>query len=103
MARKTTGGDTGEQKAGFEELLAEAEALAERMEEGGLTLDQSLAAYEKGVANLRLCAGLLREAEEKVKLLLEEDGAFRLADLDDDEDECGIRESPNFEGLEDGL
>lgn len=79
MARKNT---EDKIKAGFEELLAEAEALAGRMEEGGLTLDESLAAYEKGTANLRRCAALLREAEEKVKVLLEEDGVFRLTDLD---------------------
>lgn len=69
---------------GFEELLTEAEALAEKMEEGGLGLDESLKAYEKGVDNLRKCAGLLRDAEEKVKVLLEKDGAFRLEDLDSD-------------------
>ncbi|MCL2000944.1 MAG: exodeoxyribonuclease VII small subunit [Planctomycetes bacterium] len=67
---------------GFEELLAEAEALAMRMEGGGLSLDESLAAYEKGIANLRLCAGLLRGAEEKVKALVERNGVFRLEDLD---------------------
>ncbi len=42
--------------AAFEDLLAEAESLAERMEEGGLSLDASIAAYEKGVDNLRRCA-----------------------------------------------
>lgn len=74
---------------GFEDLLAEAESLAEKMEEGGLSLDESLMAYEKGVANLRLCAGLLREAEEKVKVLLEKDGGFSLDDLDADDDADG--------------
>lgn len=69
---------------GFEELLHEAESLADRMEEGGLSLEQSLAAYERGVRNLRLCAGMLREAEEKVKVLIEKNGAFRLDDLDPD-------------------
>ncbi len=79
MKRKT---ETEAPEPGFEELLAEAEALAERMEEGGLTLDQSIAAYEKGAENLRRCAAMLRVAEEKVKVLLEEGGAFRLEDLD---------------------
>lgn len=66
----------------FEELLAEAEALAGKMEEGGLNLDESLQAYARGVDNLRRCAELLRAAEEKVKVLVEKDGAFRLDDLD---------------------
>ncbi len=71
--------------AAFEDLLAEAESLAERMEEGGLSLDASIAAYEKGVDNLRRCAAMLRGAEERVKILLEEDGRFRLEDLDAEE------------------
>ncbi len=70
----------------FEQLLAEAEGLAERMEEGGLSLDESLQAYAKGVENLRQCADLLKQAEEKVKLLVEQDGGFRLDDLDPDEE-----------------
>lgn len=71
----------------FEDLLAEAEALAGKMEEGGLTLDESIRAYEKGVDNLRRCAGLLRAAEEKVQVLLEKNGAFRLEDFESDGDE----------------
>ncbi len=67
MAKKTPDAAPAPE-ATFEELLAEAEALAERMEEGGLTLDQSIAAYEKGADNLRRCAGMLRSAEEKVQL-----------------------------------
>ncbi|MDR3077821.1 MAG: exodeoxyribonuclease VII small subunit [Planctomycetota bacterium] len=65
----------------FEELLAEAEELAGRMEDGGLSLDQALAAYEKGAGNLRRCAEILREAEAKVKLLTEKGGAFKLEDF----------------------
>ena len=67
--------------AGFEELLAEAEELAVRMENGGMSLDRALAAYEKGVGNLRRCAAILREAEARVKLLTEKGGSFRLDDF----------------------
>jgi exodeoxyribonuclease VII small subunit len=96
MAKKTAS-DAGDATApGFEELLAEAERLAETMEEGGLGLDESIRSYEKGVENLRRCADLLRAAEEKVQVLLEKNGAFRLEDLDapetdadDDGDEDG--------------
>lgn len=65
----------------FEELLAEAESLAEKMEEGGLPLDESMAAYEKGVENLKRCAALLKKAEGKVKTLIEKNGAFSLEDF----------------------
>lgn len=83
MAKKSADKDN---EPAFEELLAEAETLAEKMEEGGLTLDESIKAYEKGVENLRRCADLLRGAEEKVKVLLEKNGAFRLEELDAEDD-----------------
>lgn len=88
MAKKSAGEAP---EAGFEDLLAEAEVLAEKMEDGGLTLDESIRAYEKGVGNLKKCAELLRGAEEKVKLLLEKEDGFVLRDLDapgDEEDEA---------------
>lgn len=90
MAKKNTAASRAGEEAdarGFEELLVEAENLAEKMEEGGLTLDESIRSYEQGVENLRRCADLLRAAEEKVQLLLERNGAFRLEDLDAEADE----------------
>ena len=83
MARK---GEGEKLEPTFEELLAEAEGLAERMEEGGMPLEESMRAYEKGVDNLRRCAALLRGAEEKVKTLLEKNGTFRLEAQDIDAD-----------------
>ncbi len=76
MAKK----ESDRTEASFEDLLAEAEALAGRMEEGGLSLEQSIAAYEKGVENLRRCSAMLRGAEEKVKVLLENYN-FQVIDL----------------------
>ena len=67
---------------GFENLVAAAEELASRMEDGGLTLEQALSAYEKGTENLRRAADLLRTAEARIKILTEKNGVFRLDDLD---------------------
>ncbi len=93
MAKKNANAPAAQDEPGFEALLAEAESLAEKMEEGGLSLDESIRAYEKGVDNVRRCAHLLRAAEEKVQTLLEKNGGFRLEELDagpdadgDDED-----------------
>ena len=83
MARK---GEGEKPEPTFEELLAEAEGLAEKMEEGGMPLEESICAYEKGVDNLKRCAALLRGAEEKVKTLLEKNGTFRLESQDIDGD-----------------
>lgn len=53
----------------FETALAQLEALVAQMESGSLALDQSLAAYEKGVGLARICQNLLDSAEQQVKVL----------------------------------
>ncbi len=53
----------------FEEALAELESLVERMESGELSLEESLASFEKGVALTRRCQAALDQAEQKVKVL----------------------------------
>ncbi|HEY9281313.1 MAG TPA: exodeoxyribonuclease VII small subunit [Eoetvoesiella sp.] len=53
----------------FETALAQLEALVGQMESGSLPLDQSLAAYEKGVELARICQKLLDSAEQQVKVL----------------------------------
>ncbi len=66
----------------FEQLLEETEAIVERLESGELDLDESLKKYEKGLANLRVCARLIAAAEEKVKVLIETTGGeFKLEDF----------------------
>ena len=54
----------------FEAAMAELESLVERLERGDLPLEESLRAFERGVALTRTCQTALREAEQKVELLL---------------------------------
>ena len=60
-------------QSSFEDALNELEALVEQMESGDLSLDQSLAAFEKGVALTRQCQKALSEAELKVQTLTSAD------------------------------
>ena len=53
----------------FETALSQLEALVARMESGELPLEQSLAAYERGVELSRVCQRLLDAADEQVKVL----------------------------------
>jgi exodeoxyribonuclease VII small subunit len=53
----------------FETALAELESLVEVMEDGSLPLEQSLAAYRRGVALARICQDRLTQAEQQVKIL----------------------------------
>lgn len=55
--------------AHFETSLDELEQLVQKMEKGDLTLDDSLAAYERGVNLYRQCQGALEQAELRVRLL----------------------------------
>ena len=55
--------------AQFERSLDELETLVQRMEKGDLSLDDSLAAYERGVTLYRHCQTALEQAELRVRLL----------------------------------
>lgn len=57
----------------FEDALAELEALVERMEGGDLTLEESLGAFERGIALTRTCQQALQAAEQKVEVLTRND------------------------------
>lgn len=55
--------------AGFERSLDELEQLVQKMEKGEQSLDESLLAYERGVALYRECQKALELAEQRVRLL----------------------------------
>ncbi|HBM23976.1 MAG: exodeoxyribonuclease VII small subunit [Alloalcanivorax venustensis] len=57
----------------LEQSLDSLEALVERMESGDLTLEESLQAFEQGVKLTRECQQALSQAEQKVRILLEQD------------------------------
>ena len=55
--------------ADFERSLDELEQLVQKLESGDLSLDESLKAYERGIALYRRCHGALEQAELRVRLL----------------------------------
>ena len=58
----------------FEKNLAELEQLVKRMESGELSLEDSLVAFETGIKLTRECQQSLLAAEQKVQVLLVENG-----------------------------
>lgn len=54
----------------FEEAVARLEEIVRSMEEGRLSLDDSLKAFEEGISLVRLCNGKLDSAEQRVRILL---------------------------------
>jgi exodeoxyribonuclease VII small subunit len=69
----------------FEAALEELEALVERMETGELSLEESLRAFERGVALTRDCQRALKDAEIRVRALTQSGGDLTLEDTDPDE------------------
>jgi exodeoxyribonuclease VII small subunit len=58
----------------FETAMRDLEELVERLEHGDLPLEESLAAFERGVMLTRACQSALKEAEQKVEILLKKAG-----------------------------
>ena len=80
MSKKTKGPD-------FEASMAELEAIVERLEQGELSLEESLKQFERGVGLTRSCQAALRQAEQKVKILSVKPGAEpALEDFEPEED-----------------
>ncbi len=59
--------------ADFEHSLDELEQLVAKMEGGELSLDDSLASFERGVGLYRHCQQALEKADLRVRLLLDPD------------------------------
>ncbi len=53
----------------FEQALEELETIVERMEDGSLSLDQSLASYKRGAELVKICESALERAREQVRVL----------------------------------
>lgn len=69
-------------KPDFEHSLRELETIVHQLEEGDLSLEASLKAFEQGVKLTRECQQALTDAEQRVQVLLEKDGAATTAPLD---------------------
>ena len=76
----------------FETALEELEQVVEQLESGDLSLEDSLAAFEKGVGLVKLCNQKLTEVEKKVELLVKDkEGKLQLKPFESaaEEDEEG--------------
>ena len=69
MARKPAATPDASPVADFEQSMQALEDLVARMESGELSLEASLAAYERGVGLYRHCQAALEQAELRVRLL----------------------------------
>lgn len=70
MASPTDETPPASQVEQFEKSLDELETLVNRMEQGELSLDESLQSFERGIALYRNCQSALEQAELKVQQLM---------------------------------
>lgn len=75
MPRKNTQPDTEITLGKLETTLASLETLVEELESGDLSLEQAVKEFERGITLTRQCQAVLKDAEQKVEILLERSAA----------------------------
>lgn len=68
----------------FENSLNELEELVLHLEKGELPLEESLKSFERGIQLTRACQKALAEAQQKVEILLEDNGDETLKPFSDE-------------------
>ena len=71
----------------FENALVELEKLVEKMEQGDLSLEESLQYFERGISLTRACQKALSKAEQKVQILLQDGDKQQLDTFSTEENE----------------
>ncbi len=74
-------------KIDFEKNLSALEDIVHTLEDGELSLEASLNAFEQGVLLTRECQTALTEAEQRVQMLVQKQGEAELLDFSPDADD----------------
>lgn len=70
----------------LEKALADLEGLVEELESGDLPLEKAMKKFEEGIKLTRSCQKALKDAEQKVEILLKSAGGESLEDFDSEDD-----------------
>lgn len=70
----------------FEAALAQLTTIVETLEKGQLGLEESLALFEQGTQLTRRCQTALKQAEQKVQILIEKNNNADLEDFNANDD-----------------
>ena len=77
---------TAKKTINLEKTLADLENLVEELESGDLPLEKAMQKFEQGIKLTRNCQAALKEAEQKVEILLKSAGGEELEEFDADND-----------------
>ncbi len=75
-----------EKKVDLEKSLSQLEDLVEELESGDLPLEKAMKKFEEGIKLTRGCQTALKEAEQKVEVLLKSAGGESLEDFESDDE-----------------
>ena len=64
-------------KENFEESIKKLETIVTELENGNLSLDESMNKFEEGMKVAKQCNNILETAEKKITILLEKDGELK--------------------------
>ena len=73
-------------KANLEKSLADLETLVEELEAGDLPLEDAMKKFEKGIKLTRNAQSELKDAEQKVEILLKSAGSDEALEAFEDDD-----------------
>jgi len=77
---------TSNKKFNLEKSLADLEEIVDELESGDLPLEKAMKKFEEGIKLTRGCQAALKEAEQKVEILLKSAGGEDLEDFEADEE-----------------
>jgi exodeoxyribonuclease VII small subunit len=80
-----TGRMSANKKIDLEKALTDLEEIVEELESGDLPLEKAMKKFEQGIKLTRGCQAALKDAEQKVEILLQSAGGEELEDFDPDE------------------
>lgn len=94
---KTKGKSETDKGPSFEQALARLEKIVDKLDDGNLPLDESIALFKEGTALAKVCRDKLAEAEVQVKEALKSAGGDDETESPD-EDELGDEDEGDEEG-----
>lgn len=71
----------------LEKSLSELEAIVEELESGDLPLEKAMQKFEQGIKLTRGCQSALKDAEQKVEILMKSAGGENLQPFEDDDED----------------
>ena len=77
---------TSSKKPNLEKALTDLEAIVDELESGDLPLEKAMKKFEDGIKLTRSCQAALKDAEQKVEILLKSAGGEELEDFEPEED-----------------